>query len=88
MPSAVVSEMLIMRGTKKRPVAGQTIDTFFTSLMHLRLNGLKLTGDVAAITPCKQLRMLYVYADIARRPRRPGAADALIRARQPDREPG
>jgi hypothetical protein len=61
MPSAVVSEMLIMRGTKKRPVAGQTIDTFFNSLTHLRLNGLKLTGDVAAITPCKQLRVLYVY---------------------------
>ena len=87
MLSAVVSEMLSMRGTKKRPVAGQTIDTFFTSLTHLHLNGLKLTGDVAAITPCKQLRMLYVY-DIARRPRRPGAADALIRARQLDREPG
>ena len=61
MPSAVVSEMLIMRGTKKKPVAGQTIDIFFNSLTHMRLNGLKLTGDVAAISPCKQLRVLYVY---------------------------
>lgn len=50
-----------MRGTKKRPVAGQTIDIFFSSLTHLRLNGLKLVGDVSAITPCKQLRVLYVY---------------------------
>lgn len=61
MPSAVVSEMLIMRGTKKRPVAGQTIDIFFNSLTHLRLNGLKLSGDVAAIAPCRQLRVLYLY---------------------------
>lgn len=50
-----------MRGTKKRPVAGLTIDGFFQSLTHLNLNGLRLTGDVAAIVACKNLRVLYVY---------------------------
>ena len=61
MPSAVVAEQLIMRGTKKKPVAGQTINGFFQTLTHLNLSGMRLTGDVAAITPCSLLRVLYVY---------------------------
>jgi len=61
MPSMFLAEELIQRGARKKPVLGQTIDTFHLSITHLHFGGLKLTGDIAQIVRCANLRVLYVY---------------------------
>jgi hypothetical protein len=61
MPSSIIAEELIMRGARKKPVAGQTMEIFFNSITHLHLCSCRLLGDVAAVTLCKNLRVLYVY---------------------------
>ena len=61
MPSSILAEELIMRGAKKKPVAGQTINTFYHTITHLHLGNCRLLGDIAAVTLCKNLRVLYVY---------------------------
>ena len=61
MPQEVIAEELIKKGSKKKPVGGQTIDTFFKSITHLHFANKRLLGDIAAITICSNLRVLYVY---------------------------
>lgn len=61
MPSSILAEELILRGSKKKPVAGQTINGFFNTITHLHLSGCKLLDDVAAVTICGNLRVLYLY---------------------------
>lgn len=61
MPSSILAEELILRGSKKKPVAGQTINGFFNTITHLHLSGCKLIDDVAAVTICSNLRVLYLY---------------------------
>ena len=57
----VAAEELILKGARKKPVGGQTMETFYKSITHLHFANQRLLGDVAAITLCSNLRVLYVY---------------------------
>ena len=61
LPSSIMAEELILKGAKKKPVGGQTMDTFYKSITHLHFANQRLLEDVAAITLCSNLRVLYVY---------------------------
>ena len=57
----VAAEELILKGARKKPVGGQTMTTFYNSITHLHFQNKRLLNDVAAITLCANLRVLYVY---------------------------
>ena len=61
LPSTIIAEELILKGAKKKPVGGQTMETFYKSITHLHFANQRLLDDVAAITLCSNLRVLYVY---------------------------
>ena len=61
MPQEVIAEELIKKGSKKKPVGGQTIDTFFKSITHLHFGAMRIVGDVEPLRLCANLRVLYVY---------------------------
>ena len=61
MPSHILAEELIMRGAKRKPTIGQTIETFYASITHLHFGNLGIVGDVEPLRLCGNLRVLYVY---------------------------
>lgn len=57
----VTAEELIQKGAKKKPVGGQTMTTYYKSITHLHFANQKLLDDIAAVTLCPNLRVLYAY---------------------------
>ena len=61
MPSHILAEELIMKGTKKKTVIGQTIGEFYASVTHIHFGAFGILGDIEPLQLCTNLRVLYLY---------------------------
>ena len=54
-------DALVLRGSRRSQIPGQTRASYHQGVTHLHLSGLGLVGDIASVSLCPNLKVLYAY---------------------------